>query len=65
MNDHELSENWVAKFKEKFFSQELLPIWQSQNLKVNDGTWNYFIDYTKKQAEESVKQKINESTSLY
>lgn len=65
LSEHESTENWVDKFKNKFFTQELLPIWHSQRLKINDGTWNYLVDYTKMQLKDSTNQKITDSTSLY
>ncbi len=60
-NDH----NWVTRFKDKLFPEELDFIWRKQDMKRNDNFWQVTLYHHQQQLDNSILELTNKSTSLY
>jgi sorting nexin-29 len=63
--DIDSNKNWASIFKNKIFVNELTEIWNRQNTKYNDESWNQIINHYKNSLEDTCNREINKSDSLY
>jgi hypothetical protein len=57
--------NWANKLRDKFFMEELVEIWNNQEMVFNDSSWHQLTEFHQSQWKNFVNQKIQDSSSLY
>jgi hypothetical protein len=65
LQESDTNTNWVTKLRDKIFPQELILIWNSQQMRFNDESWNQIISYHTQKLQQLDHEQICNSTSLY